>query len=697
MANENNQFTGSEKASCFRIEGQIRREQPECQSGELKLTAYVFDKAGTLIGRTDIDNNGNYSVPVQLSQPADTELVIGPSGDAQQIRHSSAYRKKLSAEEWKIEGMQQFKLRYDTVLPLDIWRPWLPLRICINGHVRKVSQHDDITDICPVPYVKVEIFDVDREAFWWPWLSKWWEMLLDRPVIRIPELLKDPPFPPRPFSDPDPATELNPKMSTSPFTKVAINPQPEPPASSMALSSTMRVGEARLIDNTIAARLEQLTLTSKIAIWDLFPRYFYSKVKVCETTTDCNGYFNCCFNWWPFHFRRGRLRFDSRPDILVKVTQIIDGVSTVIYMDPYTSTRWNVNNAHIDLFLDNEDVICSHSHCYEPPAGSPVFFTRIGDDEVYQIDQTTGLYNDTSYRNVAYGHTLYIYGQFGDGLTRSDPAHGDPPPYFYYRLSYAKQGSNDNDFKFINVSLNDTRVNKTALNNSSQSYKLGPYTVNGVPSLYEVRNFKDYYWYNPEWVGIWHSWLTEEDTGTYILRLELFDKNGNKLKSDTVKYLNGAGIGNGKPPVPLLSMTDSCDLVITLDNKPPKAELVIPSAINDCGVIPWNTLPPLDFYVNASQENNRLRGWQLWYTKGLGSEQTLTSSCSDTIICPNNGLPGSFIHHKVSGAPLLVDLNSTCAFALRLEAWAHIRNGRHFIFYDQDINAIVIEKCDKPA
>jgi hypothetical protein len=60
MANENNQFTGSEKASCFRIEGQIRREQPECQPGELQLAAYVFDKAGTLIGRTDIDNKGNY-------------------------------------------------------------------------------------------------------------------------------------------------------------------------------------------------------------------------------------------------------------------------------------------------------------------------------------------------------------------------------------------------------------------------------------------------------------------------------------------------------------------------------------------------------------------------------------------------------------------------------------------------------------
>ena len=113
------------------------------------------------------------------------------------------------------------------------------------------------------------------------------------------------------------------------------------------------------MDSTIAARLDKLTLTSKISPWQIFLYCFYSNAEVCQTTADCNGYFNCCFNWWSFHFHRGRLRFDGRPDIIIKVTQIINGVSTVIYMDPYTSTRSNVNNTHIDLFLDISRGACN--------------------------------------------------------------------------------------------------------------------------------------------------------------------------------------------------------------------------------------------------------------------------------------------------------------------------------------------------
>lgn len=705
------------KKNSFIVEGQIQREQTECQTGELKLAVYVFDKAGRLLGSAPLDDKGSYSVNVQLEKPAAVELVVGPAGMPQEIRFSGAYRTTFAATDWKAERTR-FRLNFDALIPVDIWRPWFPQRICISGHVRKITQQNDSTDICPVPFVKVEIFDVDRENCFWPPLRKWWEVLLDRPVIRIPDLLKEPPFPPRPFPGPDPAPDINlgvipglhraigalrlehavlkpqpkPLLSSvgkiaNPITNISINPQPEPPGFTAVNPSFMRVGEACLMDSSIASRLDKLTLTSKIAPWCIFPYCFYSKAEVCETTTDCNGYFQCCFKWWPFHLRYGRLRFDSRPDIIIKVTQVINGVSTVIYMDPYTSTRWNVNNAHIDLFLDNEEVLCGNGQCYESPDGSPVFFTRIGDDEVYQINQTTGLYNDASYTNVAYGHSLYIYGQFGDDLTKSDPAHGDPPPCFYYRLSYAKQGSSDGDFKFIDVNLNDTRVDKATL--SGHGHKLGPHTVNGVPSLYEVRNFNDYYWYNPDWIGTWHSMLAEEDTGIYILRLEMFDKNGVQLNtaSGVVDYRNGAGIGNGIPPAPLPPMLDHCDLVITLDNKRPVTELEIPSVINDCGVIPWSAVPPLDFYVNASQENNRLRGWQFWYTKGVGSEQILASSFS------SNGLPGSYTNHLVSGAPLLVGLSTTCAFALRLRAWAHVRNGRYFVYYDEDIDAIAIEKC----
>ncbi|SEL94104.1 hypothetical protein SAMN04489760_10174 [Syntrophus gentianae] len=708
MATEKGQTTGSKRIKGFLIEGRIQREQPECQPGELKLAVYVFDKAGALLGTAGLNEEGLYKVAVRLSQPADVDLIVGPADMPQEIRISSAFRKSFSAREWKGEG-QQYHLQYEAFLPLDIWRPWWPVRICISGHVRKVSESDGVTNICPVPFVKVEIFDVDRENCFWPPLRKWWELLLDRPVIRIPELLKEPPVLVKPFPGPDPAPELK----LTPISKLAggigasrlglasLGPQPEPPdipsaaftpsvktisslteAASTALQPAFtRVGEARLMDSSIAARLDKLTLTSKIPPWLIFPFCFYSKAEVCETTTDCDGFFNCCFKWWPFHFRRGRLRFDARPDIILKVTQVIDGVPTVVYLDPYTSTRWNVNNAHIDLFLDNEEVICGNGNCYEPPDGSPVFFTRIGDDEVYKINQTSGLYNEAPLTNVAYGGSLLVYGQFGDALTTGAPAR-------YYRLSYAIEGSSE--FVPVTTTLGDTRVAKSTL--FSETYTLGPKTINGVPALYEVRNFSDYYWYNPDWIGTWYSWLAEADTGKYVLRLEVFDENGAKLTTAMgVDYRDGTVT----PPAVLPPMLDRCDLVITLDNKPPQVDLTIPAVINECGVIPWTPALSLTFQVQVSQENNRLRSWGLYYTKGVNPTiHYLDSGVS------NNGLPGS-VNKPVSGgtaapAPgtgMLAGLDTTCAFALKLWAYAHVRDGRHFIYYREQIKAIAVEKC----
>lgn len=696
----------------FRIEGQVRLEELERPPAEMELTAYVFDRAGQLLGRSEVDPKGNFSVPVKLEQPTAVELVIGPGGDPQTVRRGAVYSRSFSEKDWVAEG-RIFRIRPELIaIPRPIWWPWWPVQVCVTGHVRKIHTTDGVTQICPVPFVKVEIFDVDREGCWWPFIRRWWDLLLDRPVIRIPDLIAERPFPPKPLPGPDPAPDFNlsplvrlekPAMGVSlnpqplppgPLTRaeatVGLNPQPEPPGAALspgaiqgfdpqpdppAVSEAafLRVGEARGLKSSLASRLDHLTLTSLVAPWVLFPRCFYSKELVCETTTDCNGYFKCCFQWWPFHFRQGRLRFDLRPDIIIRVTQVINGVTTVIYMDPYTSTRWDINNnAHIDLYLDNDEVVCGSNDCQPRPTGSPVFFTRVGLDEVYKINQGNGLFSEAPLSNVAYGGNLLIFAQFGDALST-----GAPPRY--YRLSYAKQGSLS--FTPLTAELTDTRVNKGTL--FSESHNLGPLTVNGVPALYEVRDFTNYYWYNPDWIGSWYTPPIEPDTGAYILRLEVFDQNGVKLTSAMgVDYRDGTVA----PPAVLPPMLDRCDLVITLDNKRPDLTLTTP-AVNACGVIPWSPSLTLNFGVVVSQQNNRLRSWGFQYTKGVNPAVTVLASGSS-----NNGLPGTVIQ-SVSGAPLLVGLTTTCAFALKLWAYPHIRNGYSFIYYTEEIQAIAIEKC----
>ena len=709
MVVRKSQSAGAPRGANFRIEGHIQRDQPETQPGELKLTAYVFDKAGRLLGSADLDSKGNYSVAVGIAQAADVDLFVGPADMAGEIRFSSAYRKSFSAKEWKVEGSQA-RIGFDIVLPPDVWRPWWPLRICVSGHVRKISYEDGATKICPVPFVKVEIFDVDREFCLWPHIRRWWEWLLDRPVIRLPELLAQPPFPPRPFPGPDPAPDLKPgpivglrtvegaalsaqtglnaqpwmqaslsRMSANPATSVELNPQPEPPSVAAPQPGSIRVGEARLIDSSLASRLDRLVVTSKIEPWVLFPRCFYSKVEVCETTTDCNGYFICCFKWWPFHFRFGRLRFDSRPDIIVKVTQVIDGVPTVIYMDPYMSTRWNVTNTHIDLFLDNEDIVCGPG-CAPQPEGTQVFFTRVGNDYVYEISQAAGTYHGGGLSNMAYGAGLYLQAAMGKGLTEA----ADP---YYYRLSIGPgKGATAGPFKPITWSLADTRVSKATL--ISESHTLGPHIVNGQPALYEVRNTKDYYWYWPDLVGYWYTPSDVPDEGLYTVRLEVFDKNGVKLSSAVVDYRDGTV----PPPAVLPAMPDHCDLVLQIDNVPPSITLDVPKAGSACGVVKFVDVP-FDITTSVTQANGRLHWWRLHYVKGLSlTEVPLAYEPSDTSGAPA-GLAPLPRNQTTSSAPFTAGLTTTCAFSLIVDAWSHIRNGYGLVYYKRLIKAIAVEKC----
>lgn len=684
----------------FRIQGRVELKGLEAAGEDMQIKAYAFRPGGDFLAAGEVNNEGSFNLPLKLRQPEDVEIFVGPEvDDPQAIRRSSAFAEHFSAQQWVADG-NQFRLRPEFIIPPHIWWPWRPVRICISGHVRKVETDGMHTEYCPVPFVKVEVFDVDRERCLWPFITGKITDLLDRPVIRIPDLIKNPPIPrpePPPFhSDmaitPIPIPEMG-RLGL--LDEVALNPQPLPPAEISARitaadlqGASGLVGEAASLNPRLAERLSQLTFTSRIAPWIIFPGCFYSRALVCETTTDCEGYFRCCFRWLPFHFRRGRLRFDMRPDIILRVTQVIDGTPTIIYMDPYTGTRWNSGNAHIDLFLDNEEVVCGSPSCDPQPEGSAVFFTRVGNDEVYRINQTNGLYTEGALSNVAYGTNLDIYAQFGDNLTTGAPAR-------YYRLSYAKKTNPavtpaDSDFIPVPIGvLEDTRVTKMGL--VSDTYKLGPKPVGTQTGLYEVRNFTDYYWYNPDWIGTWATALAEEDTGLYVLRLEVFDENGNKLNtaSGLVDYRDGTVA----PPAVLPPMTDHCDLVITLDNQAPVIDLQVPTT-NDCGVIPYSPGMVLNFGVSAVQPNNRLHTVGLEYTKGVlpTINHLYPHAPAAYPHTSNTGLPGSIVT-TVSGADLLTGLTSTCAFALKLHATAHIRNGRHFVYYREQIKAIAIEKC----
>ena len=708
----------AERSNRFLIQGQVTVEKCDTPPGDLKLKAYVFTGRGQFLAAENVDEKGTFQLALDLKAPIAVELFVGPDDDPKAIRQTTAYSEWFAAEAWVLEEGRYF-LKPRIYLPYNIWWPWRPIRLCVSGHVRKISTSGPTTEICAVPFVKVEIFDVDRESCWWPYIVRWYDHLRDHRLVRIPDLIRERPPVPDPIGpiakgrinpgvirgfnpQPDPPRELTQRLES-----VSLNPQPPPPGptmpqmSNLALTQTLAVGEVRQLEANVAQSLENLTLTSTIAPWLFFPHCYYSKELVCETYTDCEGYFRCCFKWPQFHIRRGRLRYDPYPDIIIRVTQIIDGVATVIYLDPYTSTRWNSSSTHIDLFLDNEEVRCGSPLCGDPtPVGSEVFFTLVGDDDVYKINQSTGLYPnvaapgvDLSISNLAYGGQLKLYAAFGTVLA-------DGAPKRYYRLSYARQtipGVTPPDSAFQPITmpasgLNDTRVAMGTF--LSETYNLGPKTVGTQPGLYEVRDTVHYHWYHQGDIGDWLSWVNEADTGRYVLRLEIFDQLGNKLNTSSgqVDYRDGTYVPT-TPATPLPAMTDHCDLIITLDNQGINATLTTP-ATNACGVVPWTPGLTLNFGVHVAQGNGRVHSWGLYYTKGtdstphyLGSGVSSNGSpdpINTTITVPNS-------HPMING------LSSTCAFAIKLYGYAHVTNGRQrYIFYDEDLQAIAIEKCMCP-
>jgi len=730
-----------EMKSDFRLEGFLQLETLNSVPNDLALTAYVFDRDRKLLGSAAVGREGNFNIAVKLTKAADVELVVAPEGEPELARESASYNRWYKEADWQVKE-RVYKIQPDIFIPKLMWWPWWPTRICISGHVRKVESADGTTTYCPVPYVKVEIFDVDREGCWWPYLLRVHPSLLDRRTIRIPELIKElPDLHPRP-PEPDPigpiarlkrpstqsTVSLNPQplppQNFGHIESVLINPQPEPPGrefslkkdlsclksqpqlfgrfespamASMETPQTFRAGETRALAEQSASRFDRLTLTSRVAPWLKWRYCFYSKTEVCETFTDCNGHFRCCFSWWPWHFRRGRLRFDSRPDIIIRVTQIIDGVEKVIYLDPYTSTRWNFTSTDIELYLDDEDIVCG-TGC-GTDAGldeSQASIQQIGMDEVWNINKANGMYQIPGITNGAFGSSLLIRGDLSMNLK-------DGTSTRYYRLSYAEAttlGTVPADSEFVPI-MRSLEVLRASFIGAFQTYVLGPKTIGSEVGLFEVQDTQ--HWWIMPWsaapyltvgggmiLGVWPTTIFENDQGTYFLRMEVFDQTGTKMAS--VQFPNHEGDGSGNDPDPPPIMTGHLDIKVHIDNKLMTYNLVTP-APDPCGIIPWSPGLALNFTVEASQVNGRVHLWSLHYVKGTVSVEHYLGSNEYT-----NGVLN--VNETVSGASMLIDpsttsgqLEKSCAFALILRARSHVRVNHGWHHYANKEYAIAIEKC----
>lgn len=702
-----------------RIEGRVQLQGLDGVPNDLKLTAYVFDKAGRLAGSAPVDAEGAFCLHLDLKEPADVDVFIAPEMDPGSVRHAASYRQTFRAADWKKER-SSYVLESRALIHEELLLVWWPRKICVSGHIRKRVVLDGVVRYFPVPFAKVEVFDVDREPCWWPYILKLKTLLKDRLIVRAEDLLAggareldihepfeevEPPLP-----GPGPISFQKVQALGTGAEEVGFNPQPEPPAQFAAQAAELAapvaglpVGEFASLEPQEAKIFERLNIVAKTAPWILFPHCYYSRQEMCEDFTDCNGYFQCCFDWWPAHFRRGRLRFDFLPDIILKVTQVIDGVEKVIFMDPYSSTRWNSGSTHIDLYLDDQQIIHGPGCDPDPDLGEcDAAILQLGRDELWKINKANGLYTAYGESNGGYGSTLVVRGDFSADLK-------DGSPTRYYLLSWAKQTGGggvpaDSAFTPVQTTMEAYRA---VPGGTFSSYLLGPKPVGGGtgPGLYEVQDTA--HWWIPKnmplstpgnmVLGLWPTASFESDEGTYWLRLEVFDQNGNKISS--AKFCNYEGDGSGAP-VPPTSSTGKLDVKVHVDNAAMTFDLVTP-AVNACGVVPWAVAqgPLFQFTVNASQANGRIHQWLLKYNKGVSPTEYLVN-----LVDPNPPAPAGSRGNYNSGVGTVAEtfagsnmgvasLTTTCAYGLHLYAWSHVRVNYGWHYYGRKSYAIAIEKC----
>ena len=654
------------KKSRLKIEGVLELENRSTLPSDVSLSAYAVNNAGEVLASCKLETSGGYALSLDDVSGEDIELLVAHTDDTGSLKANALQTTSIKHAE--IEG--QRVLNKNFFVAAELWRPWWPRQICVSGHVRNKQG-------CPIPFVKVEVFDVDRGQCLWPWYRKFKALVRSQKVVRIEDIQREIP-------------ELEQRLLDDAFVTLPSTADDEPVFEGLATQPTLlnSIEQSQPALSRVNSTLEPVTMTSRLAPWILYPWCFYHRHLLCTDTTDQNGYFKCCFKWFPFQFRHGHFKLDLRPDIIVKVSQTLNGVTRVLYMDAYANTRWNSSGAHIDLFLDEPDFECGSNDPQQRPAGSVAFFTRVGDHEVFKINQTNGTYSvpPATTRNMAYGHVMRIFAQFGDTLSRLQNIPGAVKPY-YYKLSV-------NDVP-ISTSLKDTRVHKLSL--ESESHTLGPVTRGTETALYEIRNFKDYYWYNPDWIAQWVTATTSGlnvnkliSDGLKTLKLEVYDNMGNLLDDSKVNYLDGA-VAPISPPTPLPPHYP-CVLNVAVDNNPPVVSMQVTPTPSGCGVIEATAVPPLGVAVDVSQTNNRINNWSLSYVKGTNPTNNPLASLSS-----NLGLASVSGPPTVNAAAMLTGLNGTCAFALTLIAEPHITNGVNRIYRRVTTQAIAIEDCSKQA
>jgi hypothetical protein len=385
------------------------------------------------------------------------------------------------------------------------------------------------------------------------------------------------------------------------------------------------------------------------------------------------------------------------PEVLVTFSQVIEGSEEVLHEETLT----NVGQfASTTVVIEESDPMLEGMPSYRTGIGLGVFFTRVGNVDRDDIEQTPGdpkmgLANvpppppggvnyTPEFVDSAFGHNLQIFGQFAEILTgtqtidyyqvllqpldESSGAEVGSPIILMDPLTNIKKR-----FDFFGGTYTSNRINLgpvtmqdfTTLNNVTGLYQVvKPYAVGGI---YE-------YWTWPDLLAYWQS--AKQPHGIYKVKLRYFhEMPGNKVQELT------------EVPNP------ANHIIIRIENRQPVAEFVeirktngtnvkivdFAAGVGMCDIIELASGERLRVKFKAHQAGGFMKSYRLFARPNQGATVVFaTASYPPT----TPGSPVWYWEGTSSSGKTSAKKAFTvkCGYVFGLKVIPRIQNGDHYIY-----------------
>jgi len=600
---------------------------------EGRMAGFVFDASGGLIAQEEV-KKGQLDLSIQAVELSRSRLFIAPlQDDMDQQAPSVKMMERLEAFEPMVSLKGQ--LVSEILIPGHIIGHWV---FCICWVRGQVIKNDNSGSVCGA---KVHICEVDKI---WRWIIR----LPDLDIFRlrddlIPELERPHmPIPPRPLPDPSPFDFIKGDLGLASnieakHKRTFINPQPEPPGINKLpiKQATLPVETlAKLHSNSAHIVREALLENAQfilpyLCLWPYWWRFRCDEIRVLET--DALGRFQALVPY---------LCSGDKPDLYFWVEYEINGSLETVYHPPIPcNTYWDYDcGTEVTIRIKDQRV---PSCGVEPdPGGCVVQVLSIGND--ISMSEIHG--DGASAENRGLTTTGRPFGGKIEPrvwFSRSDLRDGKN--IWYYRWSYRRYVSGvtpENDVGWKHLTRDVVRHYPKPVSGGYNHvpYSLGPKPVGLEQNLFEITPVQ-----NPEGDFEWTAVDEHEDLASahfmtkalgngetfeakaldaadkYELKMELFDKNGNRVNDwETL----GINLQMANVPAPFGTNVVTFDsaptfnriiksgktagfyMMMHVDNNPCKAEIaeVTGSGLSvdlaDCGFI---------YYENGAEANLRFK------------------------------------------------------------------------------------------